>query len=276
VGLQCLFRKVDLAEPQIRVPEIRLGCGAAQVTLHAHVKLPFAWQTRGVDDRTPNGFRRGAPARGFHVRTTRSVAAVAIRREHTFFGGRRVGVGIVAEDATECDCPAEVLLIRPVVAGAHGPVPAAFAVPAHRHFDETPIAGAMQIASRVVAGADDVVDPHLDGVRLLAVESHLVAALEPLAVALDHRVETAGGPVIEAVALRVVLHRIGRRGPVQRAAHSGLAVALRDLRMAPGAYGACDVARLRRIRRGLGAGASGQRERECRSAGGSLDFHQSP
>ena len=39
---------------------------------------------------------------------------------------------------------------------------------------------AMQVATGVVAGADDVIDPQLQGVCLLAIEPRLMAALEPL------------------------------------------------------------------------------------------------
>ena len=74
-----------------------------QVALHAHIELPLARQTRGVDDRAANGFHRGVSDGGFHVRTARSVAALAIdpfgqfRREYSFLRDRRAGVGIVAE-----------------------------------------------------------------------------------------------------------------------------------------------------------------------------------
>ena len=282
-----------LAGPVVERPmfEARddIGQGAAgglQVTLHAHVELPLTRQARRVHDCAPNCFHRGLAARGFHVRLARSVTALAIdafgyhRRESAFLGRRRVGVGIVAEHAIERDRTAEILLVRPVVAGAHRPVPAVFAVPADGHFDEMAARRAMQIAAGVVAGADHVIDPGLYGVRLLPVESRLVPALEPFAVALDHGVVAAGRAVIEPVVVPVVFNRGSRCGAVERTAHTGLAVAFCDLRMTCRAHGACYVSRLRRVRRGRGARTSGQPERKRRGAcdnpearGHSLDFH---
>ena len=141
----------------------------------------------------------------------------------------------------------------------------------------------MQVTARVIAGADDVIDPCLHRVRRPAFESDLAASLKPLAIALDHCVRAAGRAVVELIALRVILHDVGRGGTVERAAHARLPVPLCDFRMGTRAGVGGSVTRLRRARRGRWAGACGHAECEpsCGretpvSRAPSLDFHQYP
>src|SRR5262249_33973261 len=147
------------------------------------------------------------------------------------------------------------------------PVAGVFAVPAHGHLDQPAVARAMQVAPRMIAGADHVVRAHLEDVGLAAVKPGLMAPLKPLAAALGHRVRTAGGAVVEPIAPRVVLDGVRRRRTIERPYHSGLPVGLRDLGVATRAYGACDVRRLRRARRADGSRTSSQAEREHKWGG---------
>lgn len=96
----------------------------------------------------------------------------------------------------------------------------------------------MQIRSRVIAGADHVVDLHFFRIGFFAVETDLPATLVKSAVACTHRVVRIGARMQKLIAIRIVLNRIRCGGPVKGAAHAGVAVGGRDLRVTRGAnYG---------------------------------------
>ena len=101
----------------------------------------------------------------------------------------------------------------------------------------------MQIGTRVVAGADDVIDLLLNHVGFFSIEADSVATLKELSVMLDHGVGHARGLVIQGVLLNIVFDDVLRRGAIERAAHTRLAVSGSDVVMACGADRWIDVVR---------------------------------
>src|SRR5579872_3184258 len=87
-------------------------------------------------------------------------------------------IGVVAEHAVVADQPPPALMIRPVVAGIHGPVAALFGIPGQRQLDQGIPRGSVQIRAGVIAGANNEVDFGFRHVGLPAVVVDLVLALE--------------------------------------------------------------------------------------------------
>src|ERR1700675_1034187 len=142
-------------------------------------------------------------------------------------------------------------MIRTIVAGTHRPVAVFLGVPGDRQLNQFPFGRAMQVATGVIAGADDIVDGRFDDVSLSSVEAGLMAALEPAPVARDHRVITIGRAVIKGVAGLIVLDDIFRARTEKRASHPGKTIGPGDVLMAGSAESRIYVIRCRGRRRRL-------------------------
>ncbi len=172
-------------------------------------------------------------ARENRVRTSRLVRGRALRipvvTEHAFVGNQAPGLGVMG-----------------IKARAHGPVSAALGIPAQWEFDQGSESCAMEVGSRVITSADDVVDLHVLDVGIASVEAGLPPSLVICSVTDRHRIVRAGQGVIEGVLADVVFYGIGGSGLEQRPAHAGAAIAFVNLTMALGAGACVDVMILRR------------------------------
>src|ERR1051326_8636665 len=93
----------------------------------------------------------------------------------------RLGISIVAKQAVGSDRPLEILLVRPIISGTHGPIPALFRIPAQRKFDDFTSGALVQVGASVIAGADHVIDPPFDPVGFFSLVPDLMTFLVPLA-----------------------------------------------------------------------------------------------
>ena len=216
-----------------------------EMALHANLHLPVAREPCRVDDGIAN--RLGAytaPASSFDVSAPRAVATLAIDslRENRRKDGKllfvvsgslvSLGIAVVTKQAFGGNGAMDVLLIAPIVARAHGPRAGALAVPAHREFYELALRCPVKKGSRMIAGADNVIDLLLHGVCFVPVESDSVTAFEKLSVMLNHRVRESGEFVVESIILRVLSDEVLRRRMGKRSTHARLSVGGRDIAVA--------------------------------------------
>ena len=87
----------------------------------------------------------------------------------------------------------------------------------------------------MVARAHDVVDLQFLNVGFTAVGTDPPAALIVLAIALEHRIVSAGWFVEEGIGAGEVFYDFGGLEAVERPGHSGLGISLGDLSVALGA-----------------------------------------
>ncbi len=154
-----------------------------------------------------------------------------------FMSGRDCGIGVVAEHAVVGDGAAEVVVIRTVVAGVHGPVAALLGVPGQGQLDQRIGGGTVQIRARVIAGPHDVVDLLLHHVDLLAGGIELVATLKVLPVALEHGEVAVRRLMVEGVLAGEILYGEFRRGAIEGSSHAGAAVGFPYVFMTAGTEG---------------------------------------
>ena len=89
---------------------------------------------------------------------------------------RILRISVVAEHALIRDQPAR-LRVMGIETRTHGPVAAAFGIPAQGKFDQRSKIRAMQVGSRMVAGPDDIIDLHLFDVGVASIEAGLPTPL---------------------------------------------------------------------------------------------------
>src|ERR1700722_1184464 len=231
-----------------------------QMALQAHFQLPVAVEPGGVDDGGPNGLRGGLTrSGGFDMSAARSMTALAIDSfrdavtEERFTGreiralAERVG-GMAGQAAGDNGAP-EVILVGAIVTGAHGPISTFLRVPTDWQFDERALGRAVQVASGVAAGSDNIVDLFLDDVSWFRVEIDLMAALEPLTVAFDHGVITIRRAGVERIVDGKVFDHLECGRTVKRSSHAGEMVGLGNFGVTTVAHGRVHVTRFGRCGR---------------------------
>lgn len=168
-----------------------------KIRRQAHARrLKMAWKTdlvpplrgkTGWIDNQAFQFRRGSPGdRGSDMALSGAMASLAIdslrhvHREfssivHTIRAGCHFGIRVMAEHAAIGGLTAETGVRRRVVSGTHRPVSALFGIPGERQFDQLVTARTTEVASRVIAGAEPIVDCGAEGIGDFSVEADLVA-----------------------------------------------------------------------------------------------------
>jgi hypothetical protein len=102
----------------------------------------------------------------------------------------------------------------------------------------------MQVGACMIAGADHKIGLSFDYVRFFAIESNLMAPLKEFSVVLDHGVVTAGGSVLQRVAIPVVFHGVLRTGAIGGTPHARLPEVTGYFPMATATHGGIHVLRL--------------------------------
>jgi hypothetical protein len=142
---------------------------------------------------------------------------------------------VMAGHTFKADRTAEVLLIWIVVAWAHLPIAAHFAVPTPREFNELAFIRSMQVRSRVVTRSNHIVDLHLFQVCIFPLKADLMALLIELAIPFDNLVIPIRGLVVERIVRCEVFDSINIISAMKGAPHTGLPVGFCNVLMAMGA-----------------------------------------